>query len=585
MKNLFAFLLSMTLLPCFPTDSFSQTADVKLKDFYKQYLDKVFAFRPMDATELGDHRFDDRLEDLSPEARVGWVELDRQTLAELPRQVDFNSLSSAGKVDYEILKHNLTSSRWKSENLRPYEEDPRVYNGYINDSVFMLLTQSSLPKEKNLANAIARMQQIPKIVSAAKGNLRKPPRVYTETAILQNQGAIAFYEHDIFDLVGEDKNRDDLKKASQSAVACLKEYQQFLEAELLPRATGEWRLGKEKFSKKLDFDLDAGLSADQVLAQAETEFVRVERDMYVIARQLWSHYFSGKTLPPDDEEGRHATIAAVLEKIGQEHGKPEDLIRDARATVAEIKKFIKEKDILQLPEPDHCQVVEMPEFKRGNSTAYMQCAPPLDLETVSFYAVSPPPKDWSDAKVQSFLEEYNSHMLQILTIHEAYPGHYVQHAYGTRNPSLIRQVLSSGPYVEGWAVYTEQTMLDQGYGNGDLALRLSQLKFFLRAVTNTILDHKMHCTNMTDDEAMRLLMRGAFQSEGEARLKVIRSKQSPCQLSTYFVGRMAMYQLRQQIQRELGEKFNLGRYHEAVLAEGAVPVKFLPALVKERLAK
>lgn len=585
MKILLALMLSIGIFPCLSAVVFGQTADAKLADFFKKYLEKVFQTRPLEATSLGDHRFDDRLDDLSAEVRAEWVELDQKTLAELPQQVDYNALSAAGKVDYEIFKHDLTRALWTAENLRPFEEDPRIYNTYINDSVYLLLTQSTLPQEKNIANAIARMKQIPKIVAAAKANLRNPPRVHTETAIRQNQGAIAFYENDVFNLIGDAPQRDVLKTAVQSVVACLKEHQKFLEEDLLPRASGEWRLGKDKFATKLDFDLNAGLSADQVLAQAETEFVRVNRDMYVIARQLWSHYFPGKTLPPDDDEGCRTTIAEVLRKVGEEHGRPEDLTRDARATVARIKDFIRENDILRLPEPDRCQVVEMPEFKRGNSTAYMQSAPPLDFETASFFAVSPPPKDWDAAKVQSFLEEYNSHMLQILTIHEAYPGHYVQHAYGSRNPSLIRQVLSSGVYVEGWAVYTEQTMLDQGYGGGNLALRLSQLKFYLRAVTNTILDHKMHCTGMTDKEAMHLLTHDAFQSEGEARLKVIRAKQSACQLSTYFVGRMAMYQLRQQTERELGEHFSLGRYHEAILAEGAVPVKYLPALVIARLNK
>ena len=181
------------------------------------------------------------------------------------------------------------------------------------------------------------------------------------------------------------------------------------------------------------------------------------------------------------------------------------------------------------------------------------------------------------------LEEYNQHMLQVLTIHEAYPGHYVQLEYSNRSPSLIRRVLQSGVFVEGWAVYTEQMMLDQGYAEGDLRVRLMQLKFYLRAVVNAILDHKMHCTAMTDDEAMKLLTEGGFQSEGEARLKVIRAKQSSTQLSTYFVGRMAHYRLRQQISRDQGTAFDLGRYHEAVISHGSVPTKYLPELVSERL--
>jgi uncharacterized protein (DUF885 family) len=213
----------------------------------------------------------------------------------------------------------------------------------------------------------------------------------------------------------------------------------------------------------------------------------------------------------------------------------------------------------------------------------MNSPPALDPKATGYYAVSPPPKDWDEDRVRSLLEEYNRHMLQILTIHEAYPGHYVQYEYANRNPSLIRRVLPSGVYVEGWAVAMEQTMLDQGYGEGDLALRLTQLKFYLRAVVNAILDYRMYCEGMTDEAALSLLMDEAYQSEGEARLKVIRSKQSSVQLSTYFVGRVAHGRLRREIQRELGESFKLARYHEAVLAEGAVPMKFLPELVRARL--
>jgi uncharacterized protein (DUF885 family) len=225
----------------------------------------------------------------------------------------------------------------------------------------------------------------------------------------------------------------------------------------------------------------------------------------------------------------------------------------------------------------------MPEFKRGNSTAYMDAAPPLDAAAVSFYAVSPPPKDWDAARVRSLLEEYNRHTLQVLTIHEAYPGHYVQLEYANRNPSLIRRVLGSGVYIEGWAVYCEQMMLDQGYGDGNLALRLMQLKFQLRTVINSILDHKMHCSQMTDEEALSLLVDQGYQSEGEARLKIIRAKQSSCQLSTYYVGRTAMCRLREGIQTEMGDQFDLARYHAAVLDQGSVPVKYLPELVHKRL--
>jgi uncharacterized protein (DUF885 family) len=332
------------------------------------------------------------------------------------------------------------------------------------------------------------MGQIPKVVKAAREALKDPPRVVVETAIAQNKGAIGFYQTGVFELAGETPQLSELGPASKPVLASLKEYQKFLEEDVLPKAKGQWRLGKEKFARKLELELDAGLSAEQVLAEAEKEFDRVERDMYVIARQIWSQTAgnpagpqgAGKTilpLPPDDEAGRRATIRQVLAHLGRDHGKPENLVKDARATVADIKAFIAKNDILRLPEPDRCEVIEMPEFQRGNSTAFLNPAPPLDPKAKSVYAVSPPPKDWDDRRVASYLEEYNRYMVQILTIHEAYPGHYVQLEYSNRHPSLIRRVLSSGIFAEGWAVYTEQMMLDQGYANGDPALRLHQLKW------------------------------------------------------------------------------------------------------------
>jgi uncharacterized protein (DUF885 family) len=181
------------------------------------------------------------------------------------------------------------------------------------------------------------------------------------------------------------------------------------------------------------------------------------------------------------------------------------------------------------------------------------------------------------------MEEYNQHILQILTIHEAYPGHYVQLEYANRHPSQIRKIYSSGIFAEGWAVYVEKVMLDEGYGKGDLKLRLNQLKWYLRAVCNAILDHKMHCTDISDEDAIRFLILRAFQSEAEAILKILRAKQSSCQLSTYFVGRMAFQRLRRSVQNELGERFELGRFHEAALDHGSLPVKYLPEVTRERL--
>jgi uncharacterized protein (DUF885 family) len=567
-----------------PVPAFAQHAeDDKLNSFFKSYLEEHFRQQPLQATSLGDHRFDSQLDNITPKAREGWLAFARKTLEELPKQVDYKKLSRDGQIDFEIFQHNLQTEIWETKNFHPFEEDPRTYGAYISDAIYLLLTQSTLPKETNIANCIARMAQLPRIVAEAEKTLTHPPKPILQTAILQNRGAIDFYESELFQFAGDTPQPGQLKAAAAAVAALLKEYQKFLEGPLLARATGEWRIGRAKFDKKFELETEAGITAEQNLADARTEFTRVRRDMYDIARQLWSQYYPQEPLPPDDAQGERETITKAINAVNQEHGQPQDLVKDARATVEHIKDFIRQKNYVQLPDPDLCQVIEMPEFRRGNSLAYLDNAPPLDPSANSYYAVSPPPSDWDAERVKSFLEEYNHYMLQVLTIHEAYPGHYVQLAHAARAGSLIRRVYQSGVYVEGWAVYGEITMLNEGYGGGDLRLRLMQLKFYLRAVANSILDYQMHCTPMTDDQALQFLTDEAFQSEGEAKLKLIRAKQSCVQLSTYFVGRMAHYRLHQLIEREMGGKFSLARYHNAVIAPGSIPVKYLPELVRAQL--
>jgi uncharacterized protein (DUF885 family) len=559
--------------------------DINLDKLFRAWLAEEFELHPYFATQQGNHDQDDRLDDLSPAARSKDIDRTKTWLARLPKSIDREELSRAAQIDYDIWLHSLGYTVWSNDNDNRFLFDPRVYGEYISDSVFLLFTQSTLPRERNVTNAAARIAQIPKVVAAAKASLKNPPKILTEIAIKRNLGAIAFFEKEIYAIAGETPGSEPLATPCHAAVKALRNYQTFLETELLPKSNGEWRLGKEKFAKKLELELDAGLSADAVVKLAEEEADRVEREMWYVAKQLWTKLFPDKPVPADDAPGRRFAIQTVMAELGKEHGKPENLVTDARKTVEKIKAFIKEKKILTLPAPDTCKVVEMPEFQRGFSVAYLNPAPPLDPKADSLYAVAPPPADWSEERVEALLREYNSAMLQVLTIHEAYPGHYVQLAYSNRNPSLVRKVLWSGSFAEGWAVYTEQMMLDQGYGDGDLSLRLHQLKFYQRAVINAILDNKMHCTQMTDGEAKKMLMERGFQTEAEAVGKIARAKQSSTQLSTYFVGRSAFYKLRQEVQRKQGEKFDLAKFHEAVLSYGTLPVKYLPELVNSGQTK
>jgi uncharacterized protein (DUF885 family) len=561
------------------------TEDAKLAAFFKDYLETALSDQPMFATRLGDHRFDARLDDLSAGARRALLKRDKEVLAELPRSIAFERLSADGKVDFEVMRQDLERSIWLTETFDPFVDDPRVWGGYLTESVYALLTQSTLPKATNIENAFQRMKAIPRVVAIARETIGNPPRVKAETAIAQTAGAIDFYESEFATIAGLAKDDARLTEAKAPVIAALRDHLAFLKSAVLPRSEPDnWRIGKKLFDRKLELELDAGLTADEVLREAESEASRVESEMAVIARQLWSSFYPTLPIPPDDAVGRREMIRKVLAKIGDNRSTTESVLADVQSTVSKIKTFIREKKILSLPEPDLCAIIEMPEFMRGNSTAYLNPAPPLDPKARSEYAVSPPPADWTPERAESYFREYNKQMLRILSIHEGYPGHYVQLEYSNRCPSLIRRVLGSGTFAEGWAVYTEQMMLDQGYGDGDLALRLQQLKFYLRAVVNAILDNKMHCQNLSDADAMELLAGRAFQTEGEAVGKIVRSKQSACQLSTYFVGRTAFYRLRQAIQREQGDDFELAKFHEAVLSHGTVPVKHLPGLVRRSLA-
>ena len=567
----------------------AQEADQRLAVAFKGWLDEYIAMQPFLGTRWGDHRFANKLEDLSPAGREKIVSHTRKTLDSLNKEFDPKQLSPDGRVDLATWKTGLERSLWIEENLAPLDTDPRSYNEYTTDSTYLLVTQTTLPKAAVTKACLARIREVPRLLQQARTNLgakkssRPPVRVFVETAIRQVPGSIAWYKSGLAEALGQGEGAEEVRREAAALVPLFEGYRRFLEKEVLPRSSDQWKLGPKLFAQKLEYELEADISAAEVLAEAEREFARVESEMAALSRTLWPTFFPGKAQLPDTPEGRRETTRRVIAEVSRDRGTVDTLVKDAKSGAEKLKAFIRKRGLLKLPEPDRCDILEMPEFQRGNSVAYLNNAPPLDFEARSVYAISPPPKDWDARRVESFLDEYNHRMMQILTLHEAYPGHYVQLEYANRNPSLVRRIFASGVYIEGWAVHMEQVMLDEGYGDGDLGLRLLQLKWYLRAVANAILDNNMHSGDWNETQALRFMVDKAFQSEGEALGKVVRSKQSPCQLSTYFVGRTAMHRLRQKVQTAQGDKFALLPYHQAVLEVGAVPVRFLPQLVEARL--
>jgi hypothetical protein len=296
--------------------------------------------------------------------------------------------------------------------------------------------------------------------------------------------------------------------------------------------------------------------------------------MYVVAKVLWPTLFEGTRIPEGDE-ALQTTVRAVLDAVSREHSTREGIVEDARRVVERLRVFLRERDLVTLPDPDRLAIIVMPEFQAGVSTAYLDPAPPLEPEGRSFYAVEPLPSTATDAEVESRLREYNTYMLDILSIHEGYPGHYLQLEHSNRFPSRIRKIFSSGPMVEGWAVYTERMMVENGFGDGNLKLKLNQLKFYLRAVTNALIDQGLHADAMSEETALELMMKGAFQEANEAAGKLRRAQVTSTQLSTYFVGFQEVQSLRDDVEKAEGANFSLKSFHDRFLSQGSPPVRVI----------
>ena len=344
----------------------------------------------------------------------------------------------------------------------------------------------------------------------------------------------------------------------------LRGFNTFLKTEL-SRKPAEWRLGKDKYEEKFRYTLASGKSPDQVLSEAETALKDVRGEMAKLAAPR--------------------SIQEALDKIAQQHATPESYLDEARRDLEEATKFVRAKHLVTLPGRTNLQVIPTPEFMRGiYSVGGFNQAPALEPQLGAFYWVTPIQSNWPKDRIESKLREYNSYGLQELTIHEAMPGHYVQLEIANnvepKSRRLLRNIYGNGAYVEGWAVYAQQLMSDEGYLNNSLKLRLTLLKQLLRVISNTILDIRLQTLNMTEQQAVDLMIRDTFQEKEEATAKVQRAQLSSCQLPAYFVGWRGWLEVRQEYKKRKGAAFSLTEFHDAALKESAVPLSVLGQLVK-----
>ncbi len=563
--------------------------DSQFQQLGRRYVDEVTALSPVSATGLGDHRFDDQLDEVTPEARDHKAAFCRTFLERL-EAIPPDQLSRANQIDAAMLRHRLRAQLWHLEHLREWAWNPMAYTGLAGNAVYSLVARDFAPVQERLKHVTSRLAEFPRLMQQVRETLepQRVPKVHAETAVKQNPGIVRMLDQMVEPqaaaLPSGDRSR--LTEAMNTARAAVEDHQGWLEKELLPHAAGDFRLGRDLYDKKLAFTLQTPLTRTEIRERAESELRRARAEMAAIAADLCSERGC-------DRQER-ALIRSALEMAYQETPDRDRIVEEATDALARASEFVRQGDLVSLP-PDPVEIIVMPEFRRGTSLAYCDSPGPLDVGQSTFYAISPAPADWTDEQVRSFLREYNLRSLANLTVHEAMPGHFLQLTHSNRYPSTLRAMLSSGVFIEGWAVYAESMMVEEGFYDGDPSApcgpvqgraagpdplaRLIVLKWYLRGIVNALLDQAIHVEGMTEDEAMALMMEEAFQEEREAAAKWVRAQLTSTQLSTYFVGALEHASLRREMENAWAGQFDLKRYHDTVLSFGSPPTRYVRAMM------
>lgn len=574
-----AIIVSLTLavsLSILPGKAHAASEDDKFQQLAAAYIEAELASNPEQATELGDHRFDDVLTDYSHATRDRILSAQKQFKIEA-NSIDPAKLSQTNNVDLRILKESIDNRIFELEELKDADWNPLVYMQSLANSLYLLVARDFDTPEKRIPNLRQRMLAIPHVIDQARENLQHPPRVHTETAIEQVQGAISLVREGLSPLLDRaPQMKKELAPLQERTAKALEEYKQWLEKDLLPRSDGDFRLGAEKFRKKLRFALASDLSMEEIMKRAQADLQQTQTAIYQTALPLYKKHF-----PKADQSvlaDKKKVTAAVLNKLAEQHPDDNTIVSYAQKIVGQATDFVRSHNLVTVPDTP-LEVIVMPEFKRGQAIAYCDASGPLEKNGKTFFAVAPTPNDWSKQRKESFFREYNNYMVRDLSVHEAMPGHYLQlaHANEFRAPTLVRAIFRSGTFIEGWAVYCEQMMAEQGYGGPEV--KMQQLKMRLRAICNAILDQSIHAGNMSEQEAMDLMTKEGYQQEGEAVAKWKRARLTSTQLSTYFVGVSEHLDLRDRAKAKAGASFDQKKYDDQVISYGSPPVKYVRELM------
>jgi uncharacterized protein (DUF885 family) len=572
---------------------------------FTDFFDGFVAIDPVSATNIGDHRHDGAWPDATEEGRRSRLAFVDRWLAEFAA-LDDAVLTRDDAIDRDLLVMELEGMRFAETELREETWNPLEWVYLMGAGLFPLIARDFAPLAARLASVADRLTALPALLAGASAALvglpgRPVGRFQTETALEQLPGVRELIE----DALGEAHGAAPtdaavaavgprLVRAAAGATAALDAFDRHLRETVLPSSEGDARLGPELFARKMRHTMRSDtLTPERILAAAEREYEAVRAEMVRLARDLWPTWRPGDPMPTDDGP----LVRGVLDAIAAEHQEADALLDFCRAENARIEAFCRERDLIGLAD-EPMDIRWTPTFLRASGGAMLIAPGPLDKGLDTFFAITPMPDDWSPQQRESYLREDNDRMLRLLTIHEAVPGHYLQAVYANRTSSLPRAIFSSGLFAEGWAVYVTQVMMDAGYGADDPALLLTHWKFYLRSITNAMIDAGIQTAGMTEDEAVSLMVDGGFQEESEARAKYRRAQLSSTQLSTYFAGSMEMWDIELDARRRaagdptieprdlpggLGATtgFRYREHLEAVIGHGAPPTSLLRRMLEQ----
>lgn len=576
MKKLLVSIFAVSLLfSC--NKSAKTTTDKALDQKFDKYKDgfvtTLWKINPGWASGVGYHKLDSLL--VIPDANETKVQLEfANAQLDSLKQYDIESLSDNNKTDFQMIKNQLEASIFSIKELKSAEWNPSEYN--VCGAFAEILNGNYDSLEVRLRAFNIKMNNIPAYYEAAKKNIKNPTIEHTDLAIAQNIGGSSVFEADLNDALAKSKLSDAEKKEIQDkakiSVKAIKDYAEWLQN--LPNKTPRsFRLGADLYAKKFNFDIQSSYTADEIYKIAVDHKNDLHDKMFVIADKLWKKYKGNAPKPADKLD----LIKQVIDKISLQHTTPEKFQSEIEKQIPELTAYVKDKDLLYIDPSKPLVVRKEPAYMAGVAGASISAPGPYDKNANTYYNVGSM-SGWTAENAESYLREYNDYILQILNIHEAIPGHYTQLVYSNQSPSIIKSILGNGAMIEGWAVYTEKMMLESGYKNSD-EMWLMYYKWNLRTTCNTILDNSVHTKDMSKEEAMILLTREAFQQQAEAEGKWKRVTLSQVQLCSYFTGYTEIYNLREELKKKEGDKFNLKQFHEKFLSFGSAPVKYIKELM------